>query len=76
MRNKSVAVAYSYRKWPFPIKQKGCFEISASSMEECIQKTVQKFNEEISHYSEAYVFFNIENNIELAQEFNYMGINN
>lgn len=75
MRNKSVAVAYSYRKWPFPIKQKGCFEISASSMEECIQKAVRKFNEEISHYSEAYVFFNIENSEELMREFNYMGIN-
>ena len=44
-------------------------------MEECIQKAVRKFNEEISHYSEAYVFFNIENSEELMREFNYMGIN-
>ena len=75
MRNKSVVVAFSYRKWPFPIKQKGCFEISASSLEECILKAVRKFDEDISHYSQAYVFFNIENREELMREFNYMGIN-
>ncbi len=73
---KTVNVAYSYRKWPFPVKQKGWFEIIASSMEDCVKKAVHKFNAEIAHYSEAYVFFNIENNLELAQEFNYMGINN
>ena len=72
---KTVYVQFSYRKWPFPVKQKGCFEITASSMEDCVKKAVHKFNTDIAHYSEAYVFFNIDNNLELAQEFNYMGIN-
>lgn len=50
---KSVNVAYSYRKWPFPVKQKGWFEITASSMEDCVKKAVHKFNTDIAHYSEA-----------------------
>ena len=36
---KTVNVAYSYRKWPLPVKQKGWFEITASSMEDCVKKS-------------------------------------
>lgn len=72
---KTVYVQFSYRKWPLPVKQRGGFEITAGSMEDCIMKAVTKFNTDIAHYSPAYVFFNIENGLELAHEFNYMGIN-
>ncbi len=72
---KTVYVQYSYRKWPLPIKQRGCFEIKARRYEDCVMQAVSKFNAEIAHYSEAYVFFNIENDLELMQEFNFMNIN-
>ena len=66
---KTVTIYYSYRKLPFPVKKTGWFQITAESLEDCCMKAAKKFNQEIAHYSETYIAFDIINKDDIIQAF-------